>query len=120
MLQGTPTPHSLSKIAATVQNATHVLPDSEEGPLVLPRPHGPPHKRFADAHILPCSSPAEQDAADGHAVSLPDGDMAGEPGTDAPALRQTDVRLGPKPSGTAAEAKDQTSKASSSKRLAHI
>lgn len=116
MLQGTPTPHSLSKIAATVLKATHVLPDSEEGPLVLPRPHGPPHKRFADAHILPCSSPAEQDAPDGHAADLPDGDMAGEPGTDAPALGQTYVRPGPKPLGTAIEAKDQTSKAFSSKR----
>lgn len=66
-LQGTLTPHGLVKPAGAAQQAAHIVLDSEEGPLVLPRPHGPPHKGFADAHILPCSSPGDQDPAEDHA-----------------------------------------------------
>lgn len=64
-VHGSPTSNGL--VNPTAQQAACMLHDSEEGPLVFPRPHCPPHKGFVDAHVLPCSSPAEQEGAEEHA-----------------------------------------------------
>lgn len=115
---GTPTPNGLGKPPATGHRLAHVIHDSEEAPLVLPRPHGPPHKSFADAHILPCSSPLEEEEAHGHAGHSPDGNAADVLNIKMSALGKNIPQAGAKAPGVAEGPAQQAVKPGSSKRWA--
>ena len=118
-LHGSPTPNGLVKPPATAgisSKLPQAVHDSEEGPLVLPRPHGPPHRRFTEAHILPCSSPPEEEDGHRRAGHSLDGDVTNLPNIDMPTVCMTITQTGAKAPEIAEGPAQQAVKPGNSKR----